>query len=133
MSETAVTERGRSRGVYLVVVHDVDVDVAALCETLRDAFVVREVTSAFDTLERLSGAPLACVVCVIGKTIVGEDFFALVKRAAPELVQRVLFVASQPLCDRERAFLKANDGHLVPEGSSPEEVLAIVNAVSGKR
>ncbi len=128
-----MTERGRSRGVYVLVVHDVAVDVSALCESLRDLFIVRETTSAFDTLERLAGSPLACVVCVIGGSIVGEDFFELVKRASPEQAARVVFVATTKLSDHEIAFLKKNAAHLLPEHSSPKEVQAVVGAVSGKR
>jgi PleD family two-component response regulator len=128
--ESAVTERGRSRGVYVLVVHDEAADVSALSETLQNLFIVRETSNAFDTLERLSGSPLACVVCVIGGAIVAQDFFDLVKRAAPDQSQRIVFVASS---DHDLAFLKSNGANVLPESSSPKEILAFVSAVSSKR
>ena len=128
-----MTERGRSRGVYVLVVHDASIDVSALCDTLRDLFIVRDTTSAFDTLERLAGSPLACVVCVIGGSIVGEDFYELVKRASPEQAARGVFVATTKLSEHEVAFLKKIAAHLLPEHWTPKVVQAVVGAVSGKR
>ncbi len=119
--------------MYVLVVHDEHIDVNELCIALEAAFIVREATTAFDTLERLAGAPLACVVCVIGGAIIAEDFFQLVTRASPEQAARVVFVAPTRLSDREQAFLKESAAHLVPNPATPAEVLAIVNAVSATR
>ena len=113
--------------MYVLVVHDATVDVSALCEGLTGSFVVREVTAAFDALERLTGAPLACVVCVIGGSIRGEDFHTLVTRAAPEQSHRLLFVDH---ADSEAEFLKASGAHWLPASAAPQEVLALVRAVA---
>jgi hypothetical protein len=127
VNEEATTGRGRIRGVYVLVVHDPTVDVQTLCDALTAGFVVREVTTAFDALERLTGAPLACVICVIGGAIRGEDFHTLVTRAAPEQSHRLLFVDHE---SSEAEFLKASGAHWLPATSEPQEVLALVRAVA---
>jgi len=128
VTEEATTGRGRIRGVYVLVVHDPTVDVQALCDTIAAGFVVRSVTTAFEALERLSGAPLACVVCVIGGAIHAEDFHKLVTRAAPEQAHRILFVDND---ESEAAFLKSSGAHWLPnKAAEPQEVLAQVRAVA---
>jgi hypothetical protein len=127
VTDEATTGRGRIRGVYVLVVHDPTVDVQALCDVLTGGFVVREVTTAFDALERLSGAPLACVVCVIGGSIRGEDFYTLVTHAAPEQSDRLLFVDH---ASAEADFLKTSGAHWVAGTTEPQEVLALVRAVA---
>jgi hypothetical protein len=127
VDEEATTGRGRIRGVYVLVVHDPTVEVRALCDALTAGFVVREVTTAFDALERLSGAPLACVVCIIGGSIHAEDFHTLVTRAAPEQSHRLLFIDH---ADSEAEFLKSSGAHWLPTTAEPEEVLALVRAVA---
>ena len=127
LQDEATTGRGRIRGVYVLVVHDPTVDVRDLCDALTAGFVVRDVTAAFDALERLSGAPLACVVCVIGGAIRGEDFLKLVSRAAPEQAHRLLFIDH---ADSEAEFLKTSGTHWLPSSAEPQEVLALVRAVA---
>ncbi len=127
VTDEATTGRGRIRGVYVLVVHDPTVDVRALCDALTEGFVVREVTTAFDALERLSGAPLACVVCVIGGSIRGADFHTLVTRAAPEQAHRLLFVDPD---GSEGEYLEASGAHLLASNAPPQEVLALVRAVA---
>jgi hypothetical protein len=126
VTEEATTGRGRIRGVYVLVVHDPTVEVQALCDALTAGFVVREVTTAFDALERLTGAPLACVVCIIGGSIRAEDFHTLVTRAAPEQAHRLLFIDQ---AESEAEFLKASGAHWLPT-TEPQEVLALVRAVA---
>lgn len=113
--------------MYVLVVHDPAVDVRELCDTIAAGFVVRSVTNAFDALERLSGAPLACVVCVIGGAMHGEDFHKLVTRAAPEQSHRLLFIDHE---SREAEFLKASGAHWLAGSVEPQEVLALVRAVA---
>jgi len=127
VNEEATTGRGRIRGVYVLVVHDATVDVRSLCDALTAGFVVRDVTTAFDALERLSGAPLACVVCVIGGSIRAADFHTLVTRAAPEQAHRLLFIGH---AESEAEFLKASGRHWLPSTAEPQEVLALVRAVA---
>jgi len=127
VNDEATTGRGRIRGVYVLIVHDPAVDVRVLSDTIAAGFVVRSATTAFDALERLSGAPLACVVCVIGGAIRGEDFHTLVTRAAPEQAHRLLFI-DQAGTDAE--FLKASGAHWLPQTAEPQEVLALVRAVA---
>ena len=67
------TKRARSHLVFVLVVHDPGVDASALCDELREMFIVREATMAFDALERRSAGPLACVVCVLGGAIGGAE------------------------------------------------------------
>jgi hypothetical protein len=128
VTDEATTGRGRIRGVYVLLVHDPTVDVSTLCDALTAGFVVREVTTAFDALERLSGAPLACVVCVIGGAIRGQDFHTLVTRAAPEQAHRLLFVDH---AQSEAEFLKSSGAHWLPAAAEPQELLALVRAVAG--
>lgn len=113
--------------MYVLVVHDPTVDVRVLCDTISAGFVVRSVTTAFDALERLSGAPLACVVCVIGGAIRGEDFHTLVARAAPEQAHNLLFIDH---FDSEAEFLKTSGVHWLPSTAEPQEVLALIRAVA---
>jgi hypothetical protein len=124
--EEATTGRGKIRGVYVLVVHDPAVDVRALCDVLAASFVVREATTAFDALERLSGAPLACVVCVSGGSIRAEDFYGLVSRAAPEQAHQLLFLESGEGAE----FLRAQGAHWLSASSDPQEVLTLVRAVA---
>jgi hypothetical protein len=125
-AEEATTGRGRIKGVYVLVVHDPTVDVRKIADVLTASFVVREVTTAFDALERLSGAPLACVVCVTGGAIRAEDFQTLVSRAAPEQAHRLLFVAD----GKDAAFLESSGANWLSATSEPQEVLALVRAVA---
>lgn len=124
--ESKATRRGVPRGVYVLVVHDPAVAVDAVCETLAALFIVREATTAFDALERLSGAPLACVVCVVGGSIHGADFLEMVARATPDQARRVVVVG-------DREGLCSDDAAWLPKTASPREVLAVVNALSGRR
>src|SRR5258708_7818549 len=123
VDDEATTGRGRIKGVYVLVVHDPTVDVKSLCDTLTAGFRVRDVTAAFEALERLSGAPLACVICVIGGAIRGEDFHKLVTRAAPEQAHRLLFIDHT---DSEVEFLKSSGAHWLPSTAESQEVLALV-------
>lgn len=127
--EEATTGRGRIRGVYVLVVHDGDVNADRVVNAVRDAFVVREASNAFDALERLSGAPLACVVCVIGGAIHGEDFFKLVSRAAPEQAKRVVFVSD---AEADAAFLRESGASWLPSSAEPQEILELVRAVAAQ-
>jgi DNA-binding NarL/FixJ family response regulator len=129
VNEEATTGRGRIRGVYVLVVHDEGVSVERISSAVHDAFVVREATDAFDALERLSGAPLACVVCVIGGSIRGEDFFKLVSRAAPEQAKRVVFVTDD---EREVEFLRDSGASWLPSTAESSEILALVRAVAAQ-
>ncbi len=129
MNEESTTGRGRIRGVYVLVVHDPAVSVDAISSAVRDAFVVREATDAFEALERLSGAPLACVVCVIGGSIGGEDFFKLVSRAAPEQAKRIVFVSDS---GREAEFLRESGASWLPSTAEPPEILALIRAVAAQ-
>lgn len=125
-SDSTITNRGRMHGVYVLVVHEPSVDVTALCDTLRDSFVVREASDAFEVLERLSGTTLACVVCVIGGSIRGEDFYNLVARASPAQASRLVFVAAD---GSEPRFLERNTKNWLPGTAAPSEVVAVVRAV----
>jgi len=127
--EEFTTGRGHIRGVYVLVVHDPGVNIDPVVRALGDGFIVRDATTAFDALERLSGAPLACVVCVIGGAIHGEDFFTLVSRAAPEQAKRVVFIATE---DTESAFLRASGASWLPSTAEPQEILALVRAVAAQ-
>ncbi len=129
MRDEFTTGRGNIRGVYVLVVHDAAVDVDAVRDALGDGFIVREATTAFDALERLSGSPLACVVCVIGGAIRGEDFFKLVSRAAPEQARRVVFIAGD---ESESAFLRASGASWLLRTAEPKEILALVRAVAAQ-
>jgi hypothetical protein len=124
------TVRGLPRGVFVLVVHDSAVDVAGIFEALDDTFVLREATTAFDALERLSGAPLACIVCVAGGAIRCEDFHNLVSRASPEQAQRIVFVADG---DADAEFLRSTGSSWLPSSAEPSEVLAVVRAVGALR
>lgn len=125
----ADTQRARSRGVYVLVVHDPSVVVEPLCEALRALFIVREAATAFDALERLSGALLACVVCVVGGAIRGSDFLELVSHASPDQVRRLVFV-DDGRGDSE--FVRDTPASWVPS-ADPRELLAVVSAVSARR
>lgn len=121
------TKRARSRLVFVLVVHDPSVDAERLCEQLRELFIVREATTAFDALERLSGGQLACVVCVVGGAIRGGDFLELVKHASPEHVTRLVFVDGEGSAD----FVRGTGASFVPS-HEPDEVVAVVRAVSAR-
>jgi hypothetical protein len=127
--EEFTTGRGHIRGVYVLVVHDPGVNMDLVVHALGDGFIVRDATTAFDALERLSGAPLACVVCVIGGAIRGEDFFTLVSRAAPEQAKRVVFIARD---ESEAEFLRSSGASWLPSTSEPQEILALVRAVAAQ-
>ncbi len=131
MRDEFTTGRGNIRGVYVLVVHDAGVNVDAIRDALGDGFIVRDTTTAFDALERLSGAPLACVVCVMGGAIRGEDFFTLVSRAAPEQATRVVFIAGEDN-EKEAAFLRASGASWLPSSADPKEILALVRAVAAR-
>lgn len=113
--------------------HDAVRDLGALVDALSAEFIVREARTPFEALERLSGAPLACVVCVVGGAIRAEDFFQLVAHAAPDQVRRLLFVASPFPDDAERAFFESAGAHWLAAAHAPAEALAVVRAVSMTR
>ena len=119
-----------SRGVYVLVVHDPSIDAQATCDALDALFIVREATTAFDALERLSGAPLACVVCVVGGAIKGTDFLSLVARAAPDQTARLVFLDDG---DGDAGFVQGTGASWLPAGAPPSEILAVVSAVSSRR
>ena len=119
-----------SRGVYVLVVHDPSVDARATCDALNALFIVREATTAFDALERLSGAPLACVVCIVGGAIEGTDFLNLVSRAAPDQTARLVFLDDG---SGDSGFVAGTSASWVPAGAPASEVVAVVSAVSARR
>lgn len=121
------TKRARSRLVFVLVVHDPLVNAERLCEQLRELFIVREATTPFDALERLSGGQLACVVCVLGGAIRGVDFLELVKHASPEHLGRLVFVDGEGNAD----FVRGTGASFVPS-REPDEVVAVVSAVSAR-
>lgn len=124
------TKRARSRLVFVLVVHDPAIDASALCDELREMFIVREATTAFDALERLSAGPLACVVCVLGGAIGGADFLKLVEHASPEHVARLVFVDARAGGGSD--FVRGTGASFLPS-SDPKELLAIVGAVAARR
>lgn len=116
-------------GVFVLVVHDRAVDAAAICEALRSLFIVRESTDAFEALERLSGQPLACVVCVVGGGIRGDDFLKLVAHAAPDQLARLVIVddgAEAP------DYVRGTGASHLPS-ADPKELLTVVSALSARR
>jgi DNA-binding response OmpR family regulator len=129
----ANTERRPARGAYVLVVHDDRIDVAAICDAIRAEFIVREASTAFDALERLAGTPLACVVCVIGGSIKGHDFYTLALRATPDQVRRMVFVTPETVESDERQFLEGSGVNRVSRAERPAEILAVVRAVSTLR
>jgi DNA-binding response OmpR family regulator len=114
----------------VLVVHDGGSDLSVLSETLRAEFIVREATTPFEALERLSGSPLACVVCVVGGTIRATDFYALAKKAAPDQVHRLVFVMPPDVTEADLAFLRVAGAHWLTTPHTPAEALAVVRAVS---
>jgi DNA-binding response OmpR family regulator len=126
--EASTTARMRPHGAFVLVVHDSTVDGVGVWDALHDEYIVREATSAFDALEWLSGTPLACVVCVLGVTFSGEDFYNLVTRLSAEQAQRVVFVAASD--DPDVAFLERAQCNWLATPVRPEELVALVRAVS---
>jgi CheY-like chemotaxis protein len=124
------TKRAKSRLLFVLVVHDKAVDAEPLCEQLRDLFIVREATVAFDALERLTGGQLACVVCMVGGAIRGKDFLQLVQHASPEHVSRLIIVDES--AGRDAADFVRGTGATFLPSTDVDEVIAVVRAVSAR-
>jgi len=118
----------RPHGVFVLVVHDSTVTGAGIWDALHDEYIVRDATSAFDALEWLSGTTLACVVCVLGVTFSGEDFYNLVSRLSKEQARRLVFIARSD--DPDVAFLERAQCNWLAMPVRPEELVALVSAVS---
>jgi DNA-binding NtrC family response regulator len=132
VDEEKVTERGHRRGVYVLVVRDENIEAPVLSQALDDEFVVRVATNATDIAERLSSVTLTCVVCVLGGNVRARGFFELVTRVAPAQATRLVFVASEESSEDE-AFLQQAKMNWIAASASPEEILAVVRAVSARR
>ncbi len=126
--EASTTARMKPHGVYVLVVHDADVAAFGIWDVLEEEYIVREVTDGFEALEWLSGAALACVVCVVGKHIRGEDFYNLVCRISEEQAKRIVFLAKTD--DPDVEFLKRAQCHWLAMPVWAEELVALVSAVS---
>jgi hypothetical protein len=131
MNSTKVTERGRHRGVYVLVVHDPAVDVGVLCDTLRTKFLVRDVDAVFTALERLPEPGLACVVCVVGGTIRAQEFLDLASRVAPEQLQQIVFVG--PMTHDDVDVFERSKVNWLSSHAKPEETLKVVRAIVAVR
>ena len=126
--EGASTARGRNAGVQVLAVHDPSMDLAPLWMAIAGEFLFHEATSSYDALERLSGAPLACIVCVCGGSIRAQDFWDFVVRLSLEASRRIVFIGQPENLSEE--FLKRTGCHWLPMPVQPEELLALVRAVS---
>jgi DNA-binding response OmpR family regulator len=126
--EASTTARMRPRNAFLLVVHDAAVSGTGMWDVLDSEYIVRDVTTAFDALEWLSQTTLACVVCVCGKSIRGEDFFNFVSGISVDQAHRVVFIAASD--DPDVPFLERSQRHWLASPAKPEELLALVRAVS---
>jgi DNA-binding response OmpR family regulator len=126
--EASTTARMRPRNAFLLVVHDEATTAKGVWDVLDTEYIVRDVTTAFDALEWLSQTTLACVVCVCGKSIRGEDFFNFVSRVSIDQAHRVVFIAASD--DPDVAFLEQSQNHWLEMPVNPEELIALVRAVS---
>jgi DNA-binding response OmpR family regulator len=118
----------RPQGVFVLVVHDSTVSGEGIWDALHDEYIVRDATSAFDALEWLSGTTLACVVCVLGVTFSGEDFFNIVSRLSVEQAKRVVFITARD--NPDIAFLRREHCNWLTMPVQAKELLALVGAVS---
>ena len=126
----APTARKRSRHAYVLVVHDEDIDVTKTCERLRMEYVVRESPSAFQALRELAARPHACALCYVGGRIQAEDFRALVAQVASKEAARIVFVATAKSRQADFRCMEKMGRHWVEESASPDEIVALVRAVS---
>jgi hypothetical protein len=131
MGDTTITDRGRRRASYVLVVHDRKVDVDALCRALKTHFVTRVVDNAFLALERLSEPNVACVVCVLGGAIRAAEFFDLATRVAPAHTARLAFINART--KEDVAFLLRSPTVWLPHRAKLEDTVRIVTAVSALR
>jgi DNA-binding response OmpR family regulator len=120
----------RPQGAFVLVVHDSTVNGVGVWDVLHDEYIVRDVTSAFEALEWLSGTNLACIVCVLGVTFSAEDFHSLVVRLSAQQAQRVVFIAASD--NPDVAFLKRAQCNWLAMPVRPEELVALVHAVSAR-
>ncbi len=111
--------------------HGEDTDRAALWMALAHEFLVTEATSAFEALERLSGAPLACIICVLDGSTRADDFYALAARISLDHTRRIVFIGT---AESFPAGFRSRTGcnWLVPT-TQPEELLVLVRAVSATK
>ncbi len=128
--EASTTSRMRPDGVFVLVVHDADVESVGVWDCLHDEYIVRDVTTAFDALEWLSGTTLACVVCVLGNSLRALDFETLVVRLSERQARHIVFIAPFEHVDIEHLKSAGRDWLAMPV--KPEELVALVRAVSAR-
>jgi len=126
--EASTTARMKPHGVFVLVVHDPATSGVGIWDSLEEEYIVRDATTAFEALEWLSGTALACIVCVLGATIRGEDFFDLVSRISADQARRIVFIA--PPDDADVAFFRLTQCNWLAVPVKPEELVALVHAVS---
>ncbi len=129
--DESTTARLRPKGAFVLAVHDSSADFVGLWMALEGEFIVHQATTPFEALERLSGAPLACIVCVVGGSIRAEDFFDLVVRISADQARRIVFIG--PVADLRSELLQRSGCNSLSLPVQPEELLVLVRAVSATK
>jgi hypothetical protein len=129
MTDAKITDRGRRRGAYVLVVHDPTVPVTTLCEALKTRFIVRSVDTVFAALERLPEPSLGCVICVLGGSVRAADFFDLAVRVSPKHAARTIFIVRHGLPIDDTEFLDRSAVTWLPERTKNANLLSVVHAV----
>lgn len=128
--EPTETARTVPRYVFVLVVHDAPDAAGPICARLRSLFIVRDASSAFDALDALTARAYACVVCYLGGRVRAADIGSLVERTAEGQTHRLVFVAGEGASEEDFAYLQKAQRNWLAHPASPDEVLALVRAVS---
>ena len=110
--------------------HDEGVQRLGIWKAVCDEYIVHEVSSAFDALEWIARAKLACIICVVGQTIHANHFYELVTRVSSEHARRVLFLCAPTAPDV--AFLTQARADWLPLPVGETELMTLVRTVAAR-